>query len=69
MHRALDAELDVGLRLPCNVIAYEPDGGAAVSLVDPLVMLGVMANPAVEPSANEAREKLRRGAEKLGAGA
>ena len=67
-HRALNADLDVGLLLPCNVIVYEQDGGAVVSLVDPLVMLGVMANPAVEPIANEAREKLRRVAEKLRAG-
>ena len=67
-HRALTADLDVGLLLPCNVIVYEQDGGAVVSLVDPLVMLGVMANPAVEPIANEAREKLRRVAEKLRAG-
>ena len=68
-HRALNADLDLGLLLPCNVIVYEQDGSAVVSLVDPLVMLGVMANPAVEPIANEEREKLRRVAEKLGAGA
>ena len=68
-HRALNADLDLGLLLPCNVIVYEQDGGAAVSLVDPQVMLGVMANPAVEPIANEARGRLRRVAEKLGAGA
>jgi uncharacterized protein (DUF302 family) len=67
-HRALNADLDVGLLLPCNVIVYEQDGGAVVSLVDPLVMLGVMANPAVEPIANEAREKLQRVADKLRAG-
>jgi uncharacterized protein (DUF302 family) len=58
----------VGLLLPCNVIVYEEGTGAVVSLVDPLVMLGVIANPAVEPIANEAREKLRRVAEKLRAG-
>ncbi len=67
-HRALSADLDVGLLLPCNVIVYEQDGGAVVSLVDPQVMLGVMANPAVEPIANEAREKLQRVADKLRAG-
>lgn len=66
-HRALNADLDVGLLLPCNVV-YEQDGGAVVSLVDPLVMLGVMANPAVEPIANEARERLQHIAEKLRAG-
>jgi uncharacterized protein (DUF302 family) len=66
-HRALTADLDVGLLLPCNVIVYEQDGGAVVSLVDPQVMLGVLANPAVEPIANEAREKLQRVAARLGA--
>jgi len=66
-HRALNADLDVGLLLPCNVIVYEQDGGAVVSLVDPLVMLGVMTNPALGPIANEARDKLQRVVAKLGA--
>ncbi len=66
-HRALNADLDVGLLLPCNVIVYEQDGGAVVSLVDPLVMLGVITNSALEPIANEARDKLQRVAAKLGA--
>lgn len=66
-HRALNADLDVGLLLPCNVIVYEQDGGAVVSLVDPLVMLGVITNSTLEPIANEARDKLQRVAAKLGA--
>jgi uncharacterized protein (DUF302 family) len=66
-HRALNADLDVGLLLPCNVIVYEQDGGAVVSLVDPLVILGVITNSALEPIANEARDKLQRVAAKLGA--
>ncbi len=66
-HRALNADLDVGLLLPCNVIVYEQDSGAVVSLVDPLVMLGVITNSALEPIANEARDKLQRVAAKLGA--
>ena len=65
-HRALTADLDVGLLLPCNVIVYEEDGGAVVSIVDPLVMLGVITNPALEAIASEAREKLQRVAAKLG---
>ena len=67
-HRALSIDLDVGLLLPCNVIVYEQDGGAVVSLVDPLVMLGVIVNPALEVVANEARAKLQRVAEKLRTG-
>ncbi len=66
--RALTADPDVGLLLPCNVIVYEEGAAAVVSLVDPLVMLGVLANPALAPMANEAREKLRRVADQLRAG-
>lgn len=64
-HRALNTDLDVGLLLPCNVIVYEENGGAVVSIVDPLSMLGVIANPALEQVANEAREKLKRVASTL----
>lgn len=59
-HRALSAELEIGLLLPCNVIVYEEDGGSVVSIVDPLSMLGVAANPDLEPIANEARARLER---------
>lgn len=58
--RALNTDLDVGLLLPCNVIVYEENGGAVVSIVDPLSMLGVIANPALELVAHETREKLKR---------
>ncbi len=63
--RALNTDLDVGLLLPCNVIVYEENGGSVVSIVDPLSMLGVIANPALEQVANEAREKLQRVTDKL----
>lgn len=63
--RALDTDLDVGLLLPCNVIVYEANSSAIVSIVDPLSMLGVIANPALEAVAIEARDKLRRVANAL----
>lgn len=59
-HRALTAELDVGLLLPCNVIVYEDDGGSVVSAADPGAMMEVSGNPALEPVAAEARERLER---------
>src|SRR4030066_644655 len=46
-HRALSANLDVGLLLPCNVTVYEEDGGAVVTAVDPGAMLGVMKDDQV----------------------
>ena len=34
-HRAFGVELEIGLLLPCNVIVYEDDGGAVVSIMAP----------------------------------
>jgi uncharacterized protein (DUF302 family) len=68
-YRALSAELEIGLLLPCNVIVYEENGGSVVSIVDPISMLGVVDNPGLEPVANEARARLQRVAEALGSAA
>ena len=64
-YRALQAELDVGLLLPCNVIVYEEGEGAVVSIIDPLTMVGVSDNPALGEVAQEARAKLQRVVDKL----
>lgn len=65
-HRALSADLDVGLVLPCNVVVYETGPNESmVALVDPLSMLGVVPSPALEPIAQDARERLARVAESL----
>lgn len=60
-HRALTTAPDIGLLLPCNVTVVQSDEGAVeVSLVDPMAMLGAAANPALEPIAKEAQERLAR---------
>src|SRR5512133_3776508 len=41
-YRALQAEHDLGLLLPCNVIVHEHAGASVVSVVDPAQMLGVV---------------------------
>ena len=65
-HRALSANLDVGLLLPCNVTVYEEDGGAVVTAVDPVAMLGVLSgDQAVRAVAEEARARLKRVIESL----
>jgi uncharacterized protein (DUF302 family) len=65
-HRALSANLDVGLLLPCNVTVYEEDGGAVVTAVDPVAMLGVMKDDQVVCDvAEEAKAKLKRVIESL----
>ena len=59
--RALHAELEVGLLLPCNVVVYET--GPAESIVAamaPLAALGVVGdNPALADVAREADVRLR----------
>jgi len=65
-YRALSANLDVGLLLPCNVTVYEEDGGAVVTAVDPMAMLGVMKDDQVVCEvAEEARARLIRVIESL----
>src|SRR5512137_1674323 len=54
-HRALMAAPEVGLLLPCNVtVRALPGGGVEVALIDPLVMLGVVAAPELRAIAEEA---------------
>lgn len=60
-HRALSATSEVGLLLPCNVTVSEVDNSVTeVSIIDPLVMLGVVVHPDLENVAQDARERLER---------
>jgi len=60
-HRALSANLNVGLLLPCNVIVYEEGDGSVVTAVDPVEMLGVLKKNSVEHEvAIEAKTRLQR---------
>lgn len=63
--RALDAELGIGLLLPCNVCVWEDDGGSVVSIARPDAMFALVENTAVKPVADEADERLRRVIQKL----
>ena len=66
-HRALQAEPQIGLLLPCNVVVQEAaGGGATVSIADPKAMFTMVDNPAVAPVAEEADARLRRVMSALG---
>ena len=59
-HRALSADLGVGLLLPCNVVVYDDGAGAAnVEVLDPEAALSLIQNPAMEEVAREAKRRLR----------
>ncbi len=60
-HRALTAELEIGLLLPCNVIVYETTPGqCVVAAMAPVPAMGFVGNPELEPIAQEADARLRR---------
>ena len=68
-HQALQADLGVGLLLPCNVIVYDNgDGTSSVEALDPQVALGIVGDdPAVATVAKEAGTRLRTALAGLGA--
>jgi len=61
-HRALQAEIDIGLLLPCNVVVYESGPHESVgAAMAPLPTIGLVGkNRALEGVAHEADERLRR---------
>jgi uncharacterized protein (DUF302 family) len=66
-HQALQAEPDIGLLLPCNVIVREEaPGTVVVGFLDPQVMVGLVGKPAVKAVADEAEQRLRRVCADLG---
>jgi uncharacterized protein (DUF302 family) len=60
--RALQADIDVGLVLPCNVIVYETrPGECVIAAMAPVAALGIMVgNPKLGEVALEADGRLRR---------
>ena len=64
-HRAFQAELGIGLLLPCNVIVYEEGDGSVVSVMDPRAALEIAGNDALRPIAEDARARLDRLIQKL----
>jgi uncharacterized protein (DUF302 family) len=65
-HRTLQADLDVGLLLPCNVVVYETDDKKAyVSALNPVSALEVIKNEELRKIANEVSDKLKRVVDKV----
>jgi uncharacterized protein (DUF302 family) len=64
-HKALSAEIEIGVMLPCNVIVYENDQGKAVVVaIDPMQTIAA-TNPGLAGIAGEVRQRLSRVLEKV----
>ncbi len=65
-HEALQADLEVGLMLPCNVVVYEGDDGKAVVLaIDPTRTMAATGNAKLAELAETVKQKLTRALAKL----
>ena len=69
-HQALQAEPDIGLLLPCNVIVREeaPDR-VVVGFLDPQTMVSLVGKPGIRAIADDAESRLRRTLTSLGGSA
>jgi uncharacterized protein (DUF302 family) len=65
-HQAIQADPDIGLLLPCNVlIRDEGDGQIYIGFMDPVAVLGMVENDQIAEVAPQVREKLQRVADSL----
>lgn len=59
--QAIDADPDIGLLLPCNVVVREEDDGKiTVAFMDPEAVLALVNKPGVEKLAGEVKARLLR---------
>jgi uncharacterized protein (DUF302 family) len=66
-NRAIDAEADIGLLLPCNVIVRETeDGRISVGFLDPSIISQLVDKPEVFEVAKEVKARLERVRDSLG---
>jgi uncharacterized protein (DUF302 family) len=67
-HRALSAEPELGVLLPCNVVVYQRSGETQIAAVDPERMLSIVDNDELATVAAEVKERLADVVERAAAG-
>ncbi len=59
-YQALQAEKEIGLFMPCNVIVYEKEGNIFVSAILPTAAMGMLNNPTLSDIAVKVEAKLKK---------
>jgi uncharacterized protein (DUF302 family) len=59
-HKAILAEEDIGLMLPCNVLVYEKEGKTILSIIKPSAGMGMIDNEALRQIAQEVEARLKQ---------
>jgi uncharacterized protein (DUF302 family) len=57
-HRALEAEPDLGVLLPCNVVVYRQGDETRIAAIDPERMLSIVEKEELEAVAAEVKNRL-----------
>jgi len=58
-HKAILAEEDIGLMLPCNVLIYQKEGKTILSIIKPSNAMGMIENGALRQIAQEVEARLK----------
>ncbi|QLG62103.1 DUF302 domain-containing protein [Halorarum salinum] len=60
-YQGLEAEIELGALLPCNVVVYEADDGdVVVSAVDPEQLVGITDNPELDSISEDVAGRFER---------
>jgi len=57
-YKALQTEPSVGLLLPCNVIVRQTEQGTVVEAIDPMTLVSISGNLALQPLVDEVAGRL-----------
>ena len=64
-HKALQAEPEIGLLLPCNVTVRQDGQQVKVAAIDPQRLMDFVGNPELRPIAEEAKRRLQAVLERI----
>jgi len=64
-YKSLQAEIEIGLMLPCNVIVYQKDNDTFVSAVMPTIAMGMIDNKSLKDVAVNIENKLKKAIDRL----